>query len=362
MEQIKIEKLHPEILPKFNSPLSKLISILNNYREKPFETYLDLANEIRPIFIQSIAEHLNPKTKGEIEHTKEIIYTLCNDPILMESAITLSAIKNPNYYVIQKDFLSKFLKTKLDSVRFSDLPKHLTGYIKLPIPIQDSDGDQFNHVYFFVGQDKDFFQIKNWRYGTENAKANTKTETALWSALECRSSLEKSDRLIQIVLVQDPDPEFASITSEKAVRTFGIRFPKDDTIAIQDLLSGKLESDYNNNNSQVKLGYPDYLRIVINLILYINTGDPDIRDFQNKIKIPGEKKPKPIRHSDSLSNLQVKLVGYNWKKNIIKTYSLSSWQRSGHFRWQRHGKGLSLVKLIWIDDQTLQRRKESIDA
>jgi hypothetical protein len=342
----KIEKLHPELLSKYKSPLFQLITILNDYRDKTFETYASLVTEIRPKFIMSLFTYLSQKKNIDEESLKRVISHLIEDPVIMEAALTLVSIVNPTYYVVQKDFFSKFLKTKLDSVKFSDLPAYLTGYMKVPLPIIDEDGDEFNHIYFFIGDDKDFFPIKDWRYGNPNAINHIKNDNEIWSSSEQLTSLPKGKRIIQIVLLKE-DPDL--MTSETSVRTFGIRFPEDDSILISDLLNGKFDSES-------KLGYPSYLRIVINLILYLSTGEPDIRDFRNKSKVPGEKKKSPIRTSDILSCLPIKLVGYNWKKNIIKTFSVQSWTRDGHFRWQRYGEKLGLVKLIWIDDQVVKRQ------
>jgi len=86
-------------------------------------------------------------------------------------------------------------------------------------------------------------------------------------------------------------------------------------------------------------------RRVINALLYIYSGDPDLREYRP----PGKELPR--RERDNLvrqfGNEAAFLVSWDWKKP--KVYNVDSTVVSGHYRWQPCGPGLSRVKRIWID-------------
>jgi hypothetical protein len=91
----------------------------------------------------------------------------------------------------------------------------------------------------------------------------------------------------------------------------------------------------------------DFVNFCLNCLLYICSGDPDLRDNRAQ-KPPQTRKAKQLRKWHREHNtLDVMLVGYNFKKPI--TYNVGSTTVSGHFRWQPYGTGRQQVKLIWID-------------
>jgi hypothetical protein len=101
------------------------------------------------------------------------------------------------------------------------------------------------------------------------------------------------------------------------------------------------------------------IKYITNLILYINSGDPDIRELK-KPKIPKEtKNPKKFqkknRHRPLLDIIE---VGFSYMKGI--TYQVSSTDVRGHFRWQPCGEERSQVKLIWVKEHTRSFDKKVI--
>jgi hypothetical protein len=91
-----------------------------------------------------------------------------------------------------------------------------------------------------------------------------------------------------------------------------------------------------------------FARYIFNIILYIYSGEPDLRLLKGKVS---KKKPKDLKkwhrkHRD-MSQVDVTLVGFNFKKP--KQYTVDGTIVTGHWRWQPYGPERQLVKLIWID-------------
>jgi len=91
------------------------------------------------------------------------------------------------------------------------------------------------------------------------------------------------------------------------------------------------------------------IKYLTNVVLYLNSGDPDLRELK-KPKIPKvakniKKFHKKNKHKPLLDIIE---VGFNYMKGI--KYHVSSTMVRGHFRWQPCGVGLQQVKLIWIGE------------
>lgn len=121
---------------------------------------------------------------------------------------------------------------------------------------------------------------------------------------------------------------------------------KDDNQTVTEALldsSRRIESqDLNEEGRKVA-------KYITNIILYINSGDPDLREIK-KPKIPKDTKnprkfEKKNRHRSLLDLIE---VGFNYLKGI--NYTVSSTVVRGHFRWQPCGTGREQVKLIWIEE------------
>jgi len=91
------------------------------------------------------------------------------------------------------------------------------------------------------------------------------------------------------------------------------------------------------------------IKYITNIILYLNSGDPDLRDLK-KPKIPKETKniQKFRRKNRFKSLLDITEVGFNYMKGI--QYRVSATAVRGHFRWQPFGPQREQVKLIWIEE------------
>lgn len=93
----------------------------------------------------------------------------------------------------------------------------------------------------------------------------------------------------------------------------------------------------------------DFIRYLMKCLIYINSGDPDLRN--QRAPKPPEREGKKLRQwykahiNESLVDMIY--VGYDFKKPI--QYLVDKTMVCGHFRWQPWGHNRSKVKLIWID-------------
>ena len=121
---------------------------------------------------------------------------------------------------------------------------------------------------------------------------------------------------------------------------------REDKQKVRDAIleSSKKAKDYKMSEKGIRV-----IQYIVNVILYINSGDPDLR-YLNKPKIPKitknvHKFHKKNKHKPLLDIIK---VGFNYLKGI--KYNVSSTVVRGHFRWQPHGEGRGLIKLIWIGE------------
>ena len=88
-------------------------------------------------------------------------------------------------------------------------------------------------------------------------------------------------------------------------------------------------------------------RFIFNSIIYINSGEPDLRLFKHR-KPPATNKKKRLRLFEKNNpEHDVIMVGLDFMKP--KQYAVGSTMVKLHTRWQPYGPGLSKVKLIWIE-------------
>lgn len=337
MENLKIEKLHPELLKKADDFFHQLILCLAPYIGKPFESYDDFIETIKHDFSKRLTKFI----KADSEYFELFLAQTLYDLIFVESAMTLASVLygklKPSYYVINKEFHAKFQKTKLANIRFKHLPKNQAGYIHLPTPVQDSDGTEFSDVYFFCGDDSDYFPIGDYRRGGDDILKE--------------KNRDYGSKILKITLLSEPSDE-SEMASQGEIRDFSIRFPKDEERLIaEDIEQSK---DIHTGNFEVQgdtlildpehkikhHGYPNYIKAVINLLLYISSGEPDIREFKNKpLKLPGQRRQKVLK-SETLSHLDLKIIGFSWKKERI--FHVDGTIREEHFYWQAYGHNWSL--------------------
>lgn len=130
--------------------------------------------------------------------------------------------------------------------------------------------------------------------------------------------------------------------------TVALLFNKDASIEEQLKLE---RQKFIDETGELIIDWDNLIKYCLNTLLYINTGDPDLREYKAP-PTPKTKKPKKLRlfhkQHENISLFDVTLVGYNFKKDAV--YKIGSTQVVGHFRWQPYGENRNQVKLIWVSE------------
>jgi len=89
---------------------------------------------------------------------------------------------------------------------------------------------------------------------------------------------------------------------------------------------------------------PEAFEYIAKALLYINSGDPDLRHLEAVKETRGQMAWK--RRAKHEYKIALTLVGFNYKKPFL--YGKSETLVSTHPRWQPCGKNREQIKLIWV--------------
>lgn len=339
----KVEKLHPEkILRSKNLAFAALNTIIEGFA-RATATYQERLVDALPSAMDEVSSALIKKfgkEKGRV-----VAATFCTDIFAIEATMVMkSVIKplpgvNPKFYVAQKDFLKDFYRVSLKNLRFRDL-KDICGYIHLPLPITDNDGTAYKDIYFFLGNNKDFMNTGEY----------------------------KSFHSLNYEVDMDRTLVVASFSDDGAQRSLSVPCPKDENMSLEVVfkdiadmhtsLSPTAVLSCSKFNTPEDTGFCGMSEKLVSLLVYLGSGQPDIREFRNTVRYGNRNKKRPVAASHpNLSALPIQLVGYNWLKEREVHYSTGEWGVKSHPRWQRCGEGFKDVKLIWVKEHTKKRRK-----
>lgn len=229
-------------------------------------------------------------------------------------------------YVIQKEFFTKFKDVDLMDLCFKHLPKKLTGYIELPETIVDTDGMKIKGFFFYIGP---MNETVNSVWRPKQPKPYATTEDIIGFAY-CDDKLEINAFSWTHIPV---DGNVKIIESQKEVKT--------------------IVMDITGEKQGVTSGYPKFLAVMYNLLAYLNTGEPDIRLFRNKLRYQSPTSKTPIKADKHLSNSGIIQVGYSYKKERLS--HTDEWYVMPYMRWQRCGAGLTDIKLVYVKGHTKKR-------
>jgi hypothetical protein len=89
-------------------------------------------------------------------------------------------------------------------------------------------------------------------------------------------------------------------------------------------------------------------RLVANLVLYINSADPDLIGLKTMHLESKTQRNKAEARGEIINEctLPITLLSWNYKREI--NYSKESTWVETHPRWQRCGSGFTQIKLIWV--------------
>lgn len=236
-----------------------------------------------------------------------LIQLLKSDEIFTNVVTTIAQhVERGHIYLVSKDFFDVFKETGLANVQFKHLPQDQAGYVELPYPIIDSDGDTLSGFYF-------------------------------------------ANRL-------HPGYRRLTVGWENDCGACGaFHFAVEDNESGMDLI---MEEKFNASGKEVhftmpgfgpreeKSSYKPHMAVMINLLVYLASGQPDLRQFRNEIRTRTPTSTKPVRADSELSRSDITLVGFGYKKEAVR--ECEGWYSKPHMAWRRCGPNFSQLKWTFI--------------
>jgi hypothetical protein len=242
-------------------------------------------------------------------------------------------------YRINSEFFNDFANIKLDRLSFYHLPTAFSGHIDLPEYLTDLEGNRFNS--FFVAVDR-LSKLESLIDGVPGIG---------------RGAFDKYPHDDLAVL-------FSYMDRSTGVMGYLIRpFPKDRSMLISESLVGSrivssMESDELGFAVEREVGeiagYPDYQRFLFNILVYLHSGQPDIRTVKQIPKLRGGAGSKVANKDRDLSLHEILLVNYSWKKQPL--YMTGKWDVRMHERELRGREGES-PRLVFVKAHVRERKK-----
>lgn len=237
-------------------------------------------------------------------------------------------------YVVDKDFFRCFKQISLDKVQFKHLPRDQYGYIELPEKLIDEDGDGIKGFFFSI------CKVTEWYNSDKNQSAEilAKHKYDFDGAEYCFS---------------------LAWFFENGAVGFATHPIADDEIYIKDFLKTSMFThsdvtrDIKDEVSYVD-GFNPACAVMINLLAYLNSGDPDLRQYRNPIKYRSPTSTKPVRKDQELTQKDLTLLGFNWKKSAL--YTKESWYVPPYWANRRYGPGRELEKLVLVAGSNRNRK------
>jgi len=279
---------------------------------------MDLKNRLlkmKTILYVMIAKALNIDMKGKsISYLVDILNNISStaDPrnkliIPFAPLLEMCRLSNKNRYQMGADFSEDLARCKIN-VPSNSLPREeATYYIQLPknMRFKNKDGTYIEDAYVMVTPD----------------------------------AVNREQRHVYI-LCPDRDAK-GDILFTNSYAQYNL-----DSVDDLDAYMRLIIAD--NKDEAMSL---DAVSFFIKCLLYLQTGDPDLRTAKAP-EIPETKKEKKRRHffrdAADISLLDVMLVGYDHMKKRV--YHVDGTTVCGHFRKQPCGPGRTKVVIIWIDE------------
>jgi hypothetical protein len=208
-------------------------------------------------------------------------------------------INGKKLFKISEDFFSVFKSVSLGGIQTDALPKNVCGYCELPSVLKDDQGDTINGFYFFVGRGYEYLgheSHENWRKNMKGMDAN-EGDNVLALAWRCNNS------------------DFFGY----ATQTFH------GHESLKDIFKNSVYTERHKlgagqyKQSVVDDGFKEHIRVMCNLLIYLNSGNPDLRSYRNTITYQSPTSQTPVRKDKALSQSEITIVGFGYKKNPIYT-------------------------------------------
>ncbi len=240
--------------------------------------------------------------------------------------------ESKNRFVFANEFFNELHDTSLIDARYSDLVSG-AGTIKLPFKLKDLFGDGFDEFSYYIGDVLDYFGVdsgcSDWKeYSVDRDHCKEKYMFSL-----CWRDSRKAWNYTSHYCT-DPNTTIKEMFKNSKFKSAFI--DSNDNVVISE----KIQED----------GYEPHIKSMFNCLLYLKSGDPDLRAMRNEITYRTPTSTKIIRKDKDLSKHEFTVVGFGYKKSPI--YSKEFYYQPPH--WARRG----LAKVWTWCKGSLKRRKQ----
>lgn len=303
------------------------------------------------VVIQTISRSMiNPKTKmpwhtfdlTNVENPK--LLSLCQSMLTDYPAKSMATnhahwmTSGKKIYKISEEFFDVFSKVSLGSVQANALPEDLCGYCLLPKKVEDQRGDAFDGFYFYSGPGEKYLGTSDWtRFMNglndhQNADHGSKVLNFAWhdekGFLNYCTMPFKGDEPLKDIFINTK---------------FVVKRPISDEM---------MEIERHTQDD----GFLPHIRIMCNLLIYLNSGNPDLRQYRNEIKYQSPTSQTPVKKDKSLSQSEFTLVGFGFKKSPL--YNKEFFVQPPYWAHRLHGPGRTQKKYMLVKGSLKKRSAE----
>jgi hypothetical protein len=212
-------------------------------------------------------------------------------------------LSNPDFYVVAKDFFRILRKARLKNLDWSMVPAFTAMCVRFPEPIITPSMDKHGDI-----------------------------------------------RVTEMFAASIP-------WGTHGIETFMIFFGEDDEddVKIATRLmrpsAGPILVETTSHGTE----YNEIVMLALKMMVYIESGNPDMREHRNAIRYQTPTSTKPVRAHKEFAEHPFKIIGYNWKKD--RQSFVDAWGVEPFIRMQPVGPGRKEYKAVLVREHIRQRRK-----
>lgn len=216
-----------------------------------------------------------------------------------------------------KEFTQALMKVDRE-IPVDLLPKRFCAYFSFPEGVVFDDEEEVQGAYVFIGPSYETTVRQDGTYGGLD-------EPTLWVSY--------------ITKAGHPTNCLAPLAKEKVGKILS-ELPCDDFI----LENGKM---VHKHRGTIAIRDSVY-RIIVNLVLYVNSIDCDLVGAPPVRKLKPAEKKERTRRGEIMNQCSLPVTFVSWNYKTEKSFHIDSTTVDTHMRWQRCGKENSQCKLIWV--------------
>lgn len=223
-------------------------------------------------------------------------------------------------------------------------PREFSSFIEFPKPVVFTDcSEPIIGVYAHVEEIKE-----DWTWSVSDEKRRFKSGDLLVDILAVSPARAVPTSCVE-VLGSRPTREEQKILN----KILGGDTRQPYTFDLVPVISFSITSGSSNNNLDDEFGSGNsaqLIKLVLNLIMYIHSLEPDIQHLKPASEYNSKEKRHLYQEGVPLVSSAYPVTLVSWHYGADRTYHIDQSTVRGHHKWQRCGEGLSKTKLIYIDE------------